>query len=48
MYKQGMVLYETTLKGPFKYEFDIIVHDLALVYLDEKYQETLVREKMEK
>ncbi len=43
-----MLLYETNLKGPSKYEFEIIVHDLALVYLDGQYQETLVRVKMSK
>lgn len=34
MYNQGLVLYETTIKGPFEYVYQIVVHDVAFVYLD--------------
>lgn len=43
MYNQGFVLYETTLKGPKNYDFDTIIHDIALVYIDGQYNQTVYR-----
>ena len=37
MFNQGMVLYETIIKGPEKYLFELQVHDFALVYIDDKF-----------
>jgi hypothetical protein len=34
MYNQGLVLYELAIKGPSEYVYKLIVHDIALVYVD--------------
>jgi hypothetical protein len=34
MYHQGIVVYETTLPKPGIYQFDIMAHDHALLFVD--------------
>jgi len=43
MYNQGLVLYELTIKGPSEYAYKLIVHDVALVYVDGQFIQTLIR-----
>lgn len=44
MFNQGIVLYETSLKGPKNYTFWVVVHDMALVYLDDQYKGSIQRD----
>ena len=48
MFHQGIVVYETTIKGPNSYVFEVIVHDIALIYLDGVYLNTILRKKKQK
>lgn len=45
MFNQGLVLYETSLSGPKSYTFEVIIHDIAFVYVNGQYNQTIVRKK---
>jgi hypothetical protein len=43
MFHQGILVYETLLKGPKTYNFDIKVHDYGIFYLDDNLLYNLYR-----